>query len=270
MDRDRDYLRRVQYRDATELAKRTKVHVAYRTASMSGFSLFGSLVPWSADDRVLDVGGGAGYLWEEIAGRLPDGVVLTTADQSAGMVAEAVPRASATGRFRSVSGGVCDAAALPFDDGAFDVVVSTYALYHLPEPGRAVAEMLRVVRPGGTIAIMTNGDGHMRQVEDARVAVFGPAGRYEINRTFTPAMATAALVDHADRVGWTRYDDELHVTCVDDAVAFMTSSPPGTEATAAQIDELRSIVRSAMDRDGEIFRVDKHTGCVIATGCRGR
>lgn len=261
---DRGYLRTVQYRDSAELAKRANLHVRYRTAAISVFELFGSLVPWAAGDRILDVGGGAGWLWESVARELPQGIHLTTTDLSAGMVAEAVPRARATGAYRNVDGRVCDACALPFADATFDVVTSTYALYHVPEPERPLAEMRRVLRPGGTMALMTNGDGHLRQIEDARVAVFGESARYEINRTFTPAMALAALADHFDRVTWTRYDDELHVTDVDDAVAFMTSSPPATDATADQVDALRAIVDDTMHANGGVFRVDKHTGVVVA------
>ncbi len=263
-DQDPEYLRTEQYRDSTELAKRAEVQVGYRTAAISGFALLGSLVPWRSGDRVLDVGGGPGFVWEEVVSQIPGDIRLTTTDHSAGMVREAVARARSTGAYASVDGRVCDARYLPFEDNTFDVVVSTYALYHVPQPTDAVAELLRVVRPGGTVALMTNGDGHVRQIEDARVAVFGPAGWYGINRTFTPSMATACLVDHFNRVSWTRYDDELHITDIDDAVSFMTSSPPGTDATPAQITELRSIVESAMAADGGIFRVEKHTGVVLA------
>jgi len=69
---DPDRLRHGQYRDSTELAKRTRVHVGSRTAPVSGFSLFGSLVPWTAGDRVLDVGGGPGHLWEETAAEVAE------------------------------------------------------------------------------------------------------------------------------------------------------------------------------------------------------
>jgi SAM-dependent methyltransferase len=46
-----------------------------------------------------------------------------------------------------------DAAALPFDDEAFDVVLCQAALMFFPEPTRALGEMARVVKPGGTVAV---------------------------------------------------------------------------------------------------------------------
>jgi SAM-dependent methyltransferase len=46
-----------------------------------------------------------------------------------------------------------DAAALPYRDGAFTLVTSRYSLFRLPDPGRALREMLRVCRPGGRVVI---------------------------------------------------------------------------------------------------------------------
>jgi SAM-dependent methyltransferase len=49
--------------------------------------------------------------------------------------------------------------ALPFPDGAFDVVVSTEMLEHDPSPWLSLAEMRRVLRPGGHLLLTTRGNG---------------------------------------------------------------------------------------------------------------
>jgi ubiquinone/menaquinone biosynthesis C-methylase UbiE len=49
---------------------------------------------------------------------------------------------------------VGDAAALPFADETFDVVVTRYSFHHIPEPGRVLAEMRRVCRPGGRVVVI--------------------------------------------------------------------------------------------------------------------
>jgi ubiquinone/menaquinone biosynthesis C-methylase UbiE len=46
-----------------------------------------------------------------------------------------------------------DAYALPFPDGAFDIVSCRYAFHHMQEPARALAEMVRVARPGGRVVV---------------------------------------------------------------------------------------------------------------------
>jgi ubiquinone/menaquinone biosynthesis C-methylase UbiE len=45
-----------------------------------------------------------------------------------------------------------DAEALPYDEARFDAVVSNFGVHHIPRPGRALAEMHRVLRPGGRFA----------------------------------------------------------------------------------------------------------------------
>jgi SAM-dependent methyltransferase len=50
---------------------------------------------------------------------------------------------------------VCaDVNALPFENGAVDVISCGYAVHHMADPARSIAEMVRVVRPGGRVAIM--------------------------------------------------------------------------------------------------------------------
>jgi SAM-dependent methyltransferase len=48
-----------------------------------------------------------------------------------------------------------DAERMPFPDGAFDAVVSNFGVHHVPRPERALAEALRVLRPGGRLAFAT-------------------------------------------------------------------------------------------------------------------
>ncbi len=53
-----------------------------------------------------------------------------------------------------------DAEDLPFGDGTFDNVVSNYAMWAIPHPDRALEEMYRVLRPGGTLAFVDCGNTH--------------------------------------------------------------------------------------------------------------
>ncbi len=266
---DVDYLRDVQYRDSRELAKRADLHTRYRTAAISAFAWFGHMVGeqvgWPDGAHVLDVGCGPGALWRELAGTVPSTMRLTLADLSPGMVDEAVAVASAAGAFADVRGQVADARELPFDDAAFDLVVSTYALYHVPEPERAVDELARVVRPGGAVAIMTNGPGHLREIAGLLTTVFGSIGGFRVNERFSPVTAAAALIERFDAVAWHRYDDELHVTDVDDLLRFATSTPPASEASPAQLAQMRAAALATMAGNAGTFVVSKDTGAFIAS-----
>ena len=100
--------------------------------------------------RVLDVGCGMGDDVFAIAERVGPSGSVVGADVSEAMIEEARRRTPAGA---PVSFQVADARALPFPDGAFDGVRAERLLMHVPEVPRAVAEMARVVRPGGRVSV---------------------------------------------------------------------------------------------------------------------
>lgn len=102
--------------------------------------------------RVLEVGSGPGHLAVRLARDAPD-LEIIGVDISEAMVG----RASRRAREASLSGGVRfvagDVGALPFAEGEFDLVVSTLSLHHWPDPPRGLAEIYRVLEPGGEARI---------------------------------------------------------------------------------------------------------------------
>jgi uncharacterized membrane protein/2-polyprenyl-3-methyl-5-hydroxy-6-metoxy-1,4-benzoquinol methylase len=101
-----------------------------------------ALNPKGPGQSLLDVGGGTGYLASCVADRYARVVV---ADLSPGMLRVA--------RSRNLQTVEASALELPFKDEEFDVVLCTDALHHIKQIERAVAEMCRVLKPGGTILI---------------------------------------------------------------------------------------------------------------------
>ena len=107
------------------------------------------------DDRVLDVGAGFGRHVFECARRgarvvaldyAADEVVQTTATLGGMIDAGDIPEDRVSGTLRG------DATRLPFDEGSFDVVITSEVLEHIQDDVSAIAEMVRVLRPGGTFA----------------------------------------------------------------------------------------------------------------------
>ena len=144
---DQDYLRDVQYRDSARLAARANLHIKYGTAAMPWFVWVVKQLEWPRAAKVLEVGCGPGWLWVEAPPELPSDLELTLTDLSPGMVNEALARVGESGRFRTVQARAADAQELPFEDASFDVAVANHMLYHVPDPGRAIAELARVLRP---------------------------------------------------------------------------------------------------------------------------
>jgi SAM-dependent methyltransferase len=92
-----------------------------------------------AEGRVLDLGCGVGHSYALLAPRETVGVDLEPA--------------ALEGQDRTTV--AADMRALPFPAGSFASVLSVHSLEHVPDPGRVVAEVLRVIAPGGTAVFVT-------------------------------------------------------------------------------------------------------------------
>ncbi|HSC92790.1 MAG TPA: class I SAM-dependent methyltransferase [Gaiellaceae bacterium] len=109
-----------------------------------------SRVAADADARVLDVATGTAAV--AIALVRGYGCLVVGLDQSPEMLREGgrrVARAGLDGRIELVEG---NAERLPFADASFDALTFTYLLRYVDDPGATLAELARVVRPGGTVA----------------------------------------------------------------------------------------------------------------------
>lgn len=120
--------------------------------AMSAAEVLGALVELAPADREaswLDVACGPGLVSRALAGRVGSvrGVDLTPS-----MIEKAVAEAEAAG-LENVAFGLGDATALELAEGSFDGAITRFSLHHIPVPARVVAEMARVVRPGGWVVI---------------------------------------------------------------------------------------------------------------------
>jgi SAM-dependent methyltransferase len=102
-----------------------------------------------AGKRVLEVGVGAGT---DFVNWVRRGAVATGVDLTEAGVALTRERLALEGLSADVR--VADAEQLPFDDASFDIVYSWGVLHHSPDTARAIAEVHRVLRPGGTALVM--------------------------------------------------------------------------------------------------------------------
>jgi ubiquinone/menaquinone biosynthesis C-methylase UbiE len=101
------------------------------------------------DDLVLDIAAGTGHVARALAPAVRAVVAL---DATVAMLDEGRAAADAAG-LRNLVFQRGDAAALPFLDGSFDLVVTRFAVHHFVDPAGPVAEMARCVRPGGRVVV---------------------------------------------------------------------------------------------------------------------
>ena len=105
-------------------------------------------------DRVrdfLDVGCGVGHWGQLLANVIPSSARIQGVDREPLWVEKAAERVAARGLSGRFNYQVAVAENLPFADASFDLVTCQTVLIHLPDPGRAIDEMVRVARPGGVI-----------------------------------------------------------------------------------------------------------------------
>ncbi len=154
-------------------------------------------------DAVLDVACGPGNFTSAFA----DAVV--TGDAARPGVAVGVDvsvpmlrRAAATNDRENAVYARADATRLPFRDGAFDAVTCYAALYLIPEPFAVIDEMIRVLRPGGRLALMASRASRHGAVRRGQDRILGAMGL----RMFGLDELTGHLADR----GMASIEQEVH------------------------------------------------------------
>jgi ubiquinone/menaquinone biosynthesis C-methylase UbiE len=149
--------------------------------------------------RILDIGCGTGVFAARLMGAFPDAEVWGI-DLVAGMLAKGAER------WRMHAGHVqpvqADSERLPFDTGTFDVVTCANSFHHYPHQDRAVAEMHRVLRPGGRLLLI---DGYRDDpwgwfIYDVCVAGLEGAVHHASSRRVRTLFAQAGLLAIAQKV----------------------------------------------------------------------
>ena len=169
--------------------------------------------------RVVEVGGGEGELAERVADEL--GAEVVGIDQSERMVE--------LQRAKGIDARIGDVQELPFADGEFDVAVAAWMLYHVPDLERALAELERVLKPGGRLVAVTNAVEHLQELWDLarrattlrRFSFRSDNGEEALRRHF-------ARVERQDAHGWVNMDTETIRRFAGswEALAPLVTSPP--------------------------------------------
>lgn len=146
----------------------------------------------SVGSVVADVGTGTGFLAEAA---LAAGARVIGVDSSEGMLGEV--RSRFAGRAFEARAG--DVESLPLQTGEADAVLANMVLHHAPDPGKAIQEMARGLKPGGRL-IITDADRHMhewlRTEQHDRWLGFN---REDVARWFNAAgLREVAVVDTAE------------------------------------------------------------------------
>jgi SAM-dependent methyltransferase len=152
-------------------------------------------------ESILDIGCGTGSVTFAVAERVA-GTVVTGIDALATSLDFARSVNPDPGR---ISFELADACALPFEAGRFDRTLSALVLNFIPDTEKAVREMMRVTKPGGTVAgslwDMRGGLPHLRMVYDIAAAIDEEAAHWRNRFLAAPGVRPGALAELWRRVG---------------------------------------------------------------------
>lgn len=297
---DTSYLKGSQYAGADNLSARIKLHDLYTVSHIDlhrwMFDIMLSALGSTA--KVLEVGTGRGDLWKKNAvpdlrleetakieregavkgklpvaekdkfGRIPNGWEITLTDLSAGMLVDNKAHlGDLSARFRY---GEADVHSLPYPTDTFDAVIANYMLYHAADLPKAIRELRRVLKPGGVLFAMTNGERHMREINQfVDRAGLGKgveaAGLMNSRLTFSLQNGAEALEPAFEDVIRLDFPTELHVTEVQpvlDYIASVFDNPDEAMSGAAGL-ALARMLEVRLAEQG-VIRISKETGLFVA------
>lgn len=259
---DQTYLLTRQYQSGERLNARIELHRRFSTNRVNWFRWVFDHLAAPTPAQVLELGSGTGLLWRDNADRLPAEWEITLSDLSPGMLAEAQRNLAAV--THPFAWAVIDAQSIPLPSASLDLVIANHMLYHVPDRNRALAEIRRVLRPGGRLYAAANGRSHLQEIR-AMADRFGLAdgmwdGRPE--RTFGLESGVPQLKQYFDQVSVDRFPNSLAVTEAEPLIAYMISMV-ATEVSGDRVQELDSWLREELAAS-HVVKITTEGGLLVA------
>lgn len=251
-----------QYASSANLDARIALHQKFSTSSEHFHDWLFDRVHLPNNARVLEIGCGSGALWTQIFTKIPQNWTITLADFSLGM-AETVQQKFRDSRFSFLN---CDAQSLPFPAETFDGIFANHMLYHVPDLDRALGDIRRVLKQGGTLYAATNGIAHLRELGELSASVSGqPVQTGTPETLFGLENGGELLVRHFNTVTRDQQENNLRVTEVEPLIAYIQSGWLYRHAAenAKLEQQFRERIQHEIDAHGA-FHITKAVGLFIA------
>ena len=259
---DQQYLKTDQYRDSSNLDARVAIHKRFSTNPYGWMNwVFDGLLKLPEDAKILELGCGSGYLWQENVSRIPAGWSITLSDLSPGMLDAAWRNLVVTGRafqFKEI-----DAQAIPFEDETFDAVIANHMLYHVLDRAKAFSDIRRVLKPKGRLFATTIGNDHLKEISNWIRRINPGTDFVSFGSPFTLDNGLEQLKQIFSQVTLARYADSLQVTEVKPIIAFIRSTISAAEAVEVELVRLEKELERVLQEKGKIF-VQKDSGLLEA------
>ena len=259
---DPGYLKNNQYQDSRNLSARAALHERFST-NPTGWQ------PWVFDQlqlpdssRILEIGCGPAYLWQQNQADLPERWQVDLTDLSRGMLEEARAFLHGSSQFRYT---ILDAAALPFPPDFFDAVIANHVLYHLPDLRSALKEIHRVLKPDCCLYAGTNGESHLQEILHWKKR-FLPSEELKEwgtpTKVFNLRNGARQLCEFFQPVTLRLYPDQMEIDQVEPVLRYIESYlDPGENQEP--LSQLKVFLDELLAEKGSIT-VSKETGLFLA------
>ena len=258
---DQQYLKAEQYKDASNLNARILLHERFSENKQGWASwVFDTYEKLPASAKVLELGSGSAFIWTQCPERISAGWDITLSDLSPGMLATA--QENLAGVQHQFNYREIDAQSIPFGDETFDIVIANHMLYHVPDREKGIAEVRRVLKPGGYFYAATNGEPHLRELFEwmKKIAPDCLGKDPPSTRGFALENGAEQLSRSFAEVEMDRYEEDLKVTEAEPFVAYVASTD---RLNDDQLATLAEQVAAKIERCGTIH-ITKSQGLFIS------
>ncbi len=212
-----------QYKTPANLNARVSLHERFSTNKYGWHRWVYDQLQFTEDGSILELGCGPAYLWKENLDRLPFKCEILLTDFSEGMLEQARKNLETFGifHFQKID---AQKIPLPFENGRFEAVIANHMLYHLHERQPVLAEINRILKPGGLFYASTVGERHLIENKelihrfDPRLSRWG-----DVTESFKLENGAEQLAPWFRDIDLKRYEDSLEVTEAEPLVEYILS-----------------------------------------------
>ncbi|MEY8354674.1 methyltransferase domain-containing protein [Lachnospiraceae bacterium 54-53] len=252
-----------QYKDAANIKIRIGLHKKYTKNPTGWFQWLYSLMEPLHGKRILELGCGNGELWRANKEKIPQDADICLSDVSKGMVRDAEES------LKTVPGNfafeVFDCRQIPKPEESFDMAAANHVLFYLTNLDAALAEVGRVLKPGGIFCCSTYGAEHMKEISqlvkefDSRIAL-SEVNLYDV---FGLENGEEMLEYHFKSVEKRVFKDYLEVSDAGALMEYILSCHGNQqEYLSDRYDEFRAFLEKKMEKKGFIH-ITKQAGAFI-------
>ena len=250
-----------QYKNSGALEIRRSFHKKYSTNKPEYDQWILQQIPFSKDQRILDIGCGNGKIWRKGISIIQDAEKLVLADLSQGMLDEA--KASYR-EFKNIEFQLADICDLPFENESFDIILADSMLYHVADLDKALAESYRVLKPNGILAATTfSENGLNAYINDAVFEMGLTDAKTENKISFSLENGADSLKKYFSDLSKLIYDDLLRVTNIWDLIDYIYSMTSMSHLSASDKPKMLDYFEKQKNANGEI-EIPKMYGMYLA------